>query len=68
MVLITGSNDGKHALIISAVDGIGPGAAGGSAEAHADDAGASAAFAHNVIDGPVEARENDGGGALEWTR
>lgn len=51
-------------MVVGAVDGVRPGRAGWTAETHADDACSCTAFANNIIDSPIKARQNDRSGSL----
>ena len=65
-VFVTSSDHGEHALVIGRIDGVGPGGLGGATEAHADHARSRAAFADDVVDGPVETGQDHRGRTLAF--
>lgn len=62
--VVTGSDDGQDTRGGGRVDGAVEGVRVLAAERHVDDRLAGSALGDDVVDSPVEARENDGGGGL----
>lgn len=60
--LVTSSNDAEHARLGSLLDGTVKGVGAGSTQAHVDGGLAGAVLGDDVVDSPVEAVEDDGGG------
>lgn len=62
LVAVAGSDDGKDSLSVGGLNGVGPGGGGSAAEGQVDNRASGAALGCDVVDRPVEARENVGGG------
>lgn len=60
LALVTGGDNGQDTLGRGRVDGIVEGGGLGTTQGHVDGCGLGAPLAHDVVDGPVEALEDDG--------